>query len=116
MRKTVLGGLLASTMLSLGGCLTVGQDFPVELRWLEIGKTRRDEVDKRLGPPFRMGRDSGLFAYTYLYYRYSLVGKTMTKDLVVRFGPDLVVKDYSFASSFPEDKMTIDPENKPKAP
>lgn len=100
--------------ITFSGCLTVGQDFVTDTQWIQEGKTRRADVDKKFGPPFRMGYDGGLFTYTYVYYRYSLLGRTMTKDLVVRFTSEGTVRDYSFATSFPEEKKSMDPDNKPK--
>jgi hypothetical protein len=94
---------------SLAGCLTVGQEFSPDVRWIEKGKTRREEIDKRIGEPWRTGYDSGLYTYTYGFYRYSVFRPTRTRDLVVRFFQNGTVESYSFSSSFHEDKAAMQP-------
>ena len=89
------------------GCVTVGEEFPTDVKWIQVGKTKRAEVDSKIGVPFRKGYDSGLVAYTYLFYRYSVFKPARTRDLVVRFNNDSSVHSYSFSSSFEEDKRAI---------
>lgn len=100
---------LSSLFFALTGCLTVGQEFTPDVRWIQKGKTTREEVDKRIGAPWRTGYDTGLYTYTYGFYRYSVFRPTRTRDLVVRFSSDGSVDSYSFSSSFDEDKMLIKP-------
>lgn len=98
---------LALSLISLTGCLTIGEEFSSEVKWIAPQKTTKVEVQKNLGGPFRVGYDSGLLTYTYAYYRYSAFRAARTKDLTVRFNSDGTVQSYSFASSFDEDKQTI---------
>jgi hypothetical protein len=91
------------------GCLTVGQEFSPDVRWIEKGKTTRSEIDNRIGEPWRTGYDSGLYTYTYGFYRYSVFRPTRTRDLVVRFFQNGTVESYSFSSSFQEDKAAMQP-------
>ncbi len=91
------------------GCITVGQEFSPDVRWIEKGKTTREEIDKRVGQPWRTGYDSGLYTYTYGFYRYSVFRPTRTRDLVVRFFQNGTVESYSFSSSFREDMATMQP-------
>lgn len=100
-----LGSLLITT--ALPGCLTVGEEFPSEVTWITANKTTRAEVEKRMGPPFRAGYDTGLLTYTYAFYRYSVFRPTRTKDLTVRFKNDGTVDSYSFSSSFDEDRNAM---------
>ena len=99
-------GLVVSTC-ALQGCLTVGDEFTSEVTWIEKDKTSRQEVEGRIGQPFRVGYDTGLLTYTYAFYRYSVFRPTRTKDLTVRFNKNGTVNSYSFASSFDEDKGAI---------
>ena len=99
---------LAAPLLLLGGCLTVGNEFPSNVKWMEVGKTTRSQVKSQIGEPFRMGYDSGQLTYTYGFYRYSAFRPTRTKDLTVRFNENGTVASYSFASSFDEDKAAVE--------
>ena len=95
--------LLAAACL-LGGCLTVGNEFPVQsVPRLEIGETTREDVRKLFGDPWRTGVEDGMRTWTYGRYRYSLFGDAQTRDLVVRYDAKGVVASYSFNSTFPED-------------
>lgn len=98
---------LVFSLSSLTACLTVGEDFPSEVKWITAQKTNKADIQKRMGEPFRVGYDSGLLTYTYAFYRYSAFRPARTKDLTVRFNNDGTVQSYSFASSFDEDKQTI---------
>lgn len=106
-KRRVFAGLLLSILLLLSGCLTVGEEFPTSVRWIEIGKTQRQDIQTRIGEPFRTGYDSGRMTYTYAFYRYSLFRPARTKDLTIRFNNDGTVHSYTFASSFNEDKQNI---------
>jgi hypothetical protein len=101
---------LLSTLsaLSLQGCLTVGDEFPTNVKWIQIGTTKKADIRTRVGEPFRKGYDSGLLTYTYAFYRYSVFRPTRTKDLTIRFKEDGTVHSYTFASSFEEDKNQVD--------
>lgn len=105
--RTLSYSLLTSAALVTQGCLTVGDDFTSEITWIERDKTTRQEIESKVGQPFRVGYDTGLLTYTYGFYRYSVFRPTRTKDLTVRFNKDGTVNSYSFASSFDEDKNAI---------
>ncbi len=99
---------LTLPLLGATSCLTVGSEFPTSVKWIEIGKTTKNEIQTKVGAPFRKGYDSGMMTYTYAFYRYSLFRPARTKDLTVRFKDDGTVYSYTFASSFEEDKQAID--------
>ena len=103
--------LFASTLIfsgaTLSGCATVGSDFPSDVNWITRDKTKRDELEKRLGAPFQVGFDSGQLTWTWGFYRYSLFRPVRTKDLVVRFNSNGTVSSYSFSSSFDEDIQNL---------
>ncbi|MFE8071442.1 outer membrane protein assembly factor BamE [Marinobacteraceae bacterium S3BR75-40.1] len=87
----------ALLLLVVGGCATVGEDFPAErVTQLEIGSTTQADVRRLFGPPWRTGIEDGYQTWTYGRYYYSAFGESTSKDLVVRFGPDNRVKSYSF--------------------
>jgi outer membrane protein assembly factor BamE (lipoprotein component of BamABCDE complex) len=96
---------LAAFALWMGiGCISVGNDFPVEpVRQIEIGTTTRDDVQRMFGDPWRTGIEDGQRTWTYGTYRYSLFGDASTRDLVVRFDDEGAVSSYTFNSTRPED-------------
>lgn len=94
-------------LLLVSSCLTVGDEFASDVKWIEVGKTTRNDVERKFGPPFRVGYDSGLLTYTYAFYRYSVFKETRTKDLTIRFKNEGPVQSYTFASSFEEDRQQI---------
>ena len=93
--------LLVALCLPVSGCMpSVGRPFPVQqVRQIEIGSTTKAEIRKMFGDPWRTGVENGLRTYTYGEY-----GINNTRDLVIRFDDQDVVKSYSFSSSYPEDK------------
>lgn len=93
--------LLAALSLPFTGCMpSVGRPFPVEqVRQIEIGVTTKDEIRTMFGDPWRTGVEDGFRTYTYGEYSVK-----MSRDLVIRFDDQDVVKSYSFSSSYPEDE------------
>jgi hypothetical protein len=87
--------------LSLTGCMpSVGRPFPVEqVRQIEIGKTTKSDVRQMFGDPWRTGIEDGYRTYTYGEYSVN-----NSRDLVIRFDNQEIVKSYSFSSSFPLDE------------
>ena len=92
--------LIAALSLPFTGCMpAVGQPFPVhQVRQLEIGQTTQADVRRMFGAPWRTGLEDGFRTWTYGHYTMK-----NTRDLIIRFDEDNVVKSYSFSSSFPED-------------
>jgi len=97
---------IAALILLAGyGCLSVGRPFASDdLSWIIKNQTTKIDISARLGEPFRAGTDQGLLTWTYGYYRYSLINRTATKDLVVYFNPDDTVHSYTFSTSFPDER------------
>ena len=92
-------------LLVVYGCLSVGNRFDSEdLSWIIKNQTTQDDVYDELGEPFRVGSDSGKLTWTYGYYKYNLNGTSRTKDLTIYFNKDGTVDNFTFYTSFPEDK------------
>lgn len=104
-RAAVLTAAIGLVVVALGGCLSVGREFPVDpVRRIEMGETTRDDVREWFGEPWRTGVDDGRPTWTYGRYRYSLFGDARTRDLVVRFDDQGRVVSYTFNSTYPEDR------------
>ena len=100
--RTLIALVLFTTLsMSFSACTpTVGRPFPVnEVRQIEIGTTTKPQVRQIFGEPWRTGIEDGFRTWTYGEYHMK-----NTRDLVIRFDDQDVVKSYSFSSSFPEDK------------
>jgi outer membrane protein assembly factor BamE (lipoprotein component of BamABCDE complex) len=110
MRRRLHGLRVAASLIvamaPLAGCMTVGRDFPAQrVAKLEIGSTTREQVRDLFGQPWRMGVEDGQPTWTYGHYRYTLLGNTRTRDLVVRFDSRGVVSSYTFSSTDPKDEI-----------
>ena len=92
--------LLVALCLPFAGCMpTVGKAFPYyKVRDIEVEKTTMTEVRQMFGEPWRTGLENGQRTWTYGEY-----GVNISRDLVIRFDDQKVVKSYSFSSSDPED-------------
>ncbi len=104
LRKFFFTSSVLAVSLVSTSCLTVGSQFPSEVKWIKSNITTRTEIEKAFGPPFRVGYDSGLKTYSYGYYKYSAFSDSQTKDFTIRFNPNDTVNSYTFSSSFSEDK------------
>jgi len=93
--------LLVALSLPFAGCMpTVGRAFPVyKIRDIEVEKTSMAEVRQMFGDPWRTGLENGKRTWTYGEY-----GVNISRDLVIRFDDQNLVKSYSFSSSVPEDE------------
>jgi hypothetical protein len=85
------------------GCVTNGADFKSETAWIKPGQTKQADVKMVLGEPYSVGSSGGKATWTYGYYRYKLIGKSLQKELKLYWKPDGTVENYSFNSSFPDD-------------
>ncbi len=110
MQNVVSRGFFAgAVLLSLVqvGCVTRGQDFSSDISWIQKGKTTQTDVEKYLGSPASVGSSGGVATWTYGYYDYRLFGESKTKELKFYWAPDTKVQDFSFNSSFPEDRRRL---------
>jgi len=90
--------------LFLSACATVGRDFSASKVYdIQIGKTTLAEIEAMFGPPWRVGIEDGKPTWTYASYHYSAFNAARTKDLVVRFDENNIVRSYTFNTSNPAD-------------
>ena len=96
--------IITITMLFINGCASVGKPFSTEpVSEIVIGKTTQKNIKSVFGDPWRVGLENGKKTWTYGFYQYSLINKTQTKDLVVRFDDQGLVSSYTFNSTNPDD-------------
>ena len=104
--KRMLVGLVATVLVSVAvsSCATEGREFSSDLGWLKKNVSKQADVKMVLGEPHRVGDTDGTNTWTYGYYRYKLIGQSLTKELKIDWNADKTLQSYSFNSSFPEDK------------
>ena len=93
--------LISVLSLPVTACMpSFGRPFAVShVRKIEIGHTTMAEVRQLFGDPWRTGLEDGQRTWTYGEYSVNI-----TRDLVIRFNDQNVVKSYSFSSSVAEDE------------
>jgi outer membrane protein assembly factor BamE (lipoprotein component of BamABCDE complex) len=97
--------------LAVTGCVTEGKDFKSDVTWIKDGATKVDDVKMVLGEPHSVGNSGNKKTWTYGFYRYKLIGKSLQKELKFYWNPDGTVSSFSFNSSFPEDTGKAKPAN-----
>lgn len=104
-KKSILTFLcVCLSFLSMAGCVTRGAQFASDTAWIRVGSTTQDSVSKLLGTPHGVGSASGIPTWTYGYYKYGFIGTNAQKELKFYWNSNRTVKDFSFNSSFPEDR------------
>jgi hypothetical protein len=63
--------------------------------------TTQLDVKKMFGEPFKTGVQNGQPVWVYEDYRYSIVNENKSKDLIITFNSDGIVKSHQFISSIP---------------
>lgn len=92
-----LGSLVLLAGVLLSGCANVGKDFAaVRVGEIEIGKTTREDIRQKFGPPWRVGSEDGKQTWSYGRYQYRLFGENDSQDLVIRYNKDGTVASYTF--------------------
>jgi hypothetical protein len=96
-------GLVALGLLT--GCVSVkiGREFPSpDAHWIVNGRSDRWGLQRMLGEPYQVGFENGDPTWRWLYVE-RLGASAVSKDLIVRFSSDGLVRSYSFTSNFPDD-------------
>lgn len=96
--------LMLSFVLVLSNCVTRGEDFASETSWIKKNETTQVDVSLKLGRPFKVGNSNGIPTWTYGFYKHSIMGESLIKELKIYFDQDKKVTHYSFSSSFPQDR------------
>lgn len=100
--RALLCVLAALTVLS--GCVTRGENFNSNTSWIKVDQTSQVDVSVKLGRPYIVGNSSGVPTWTYGFYKHSLFGTSMIKELKFYFNKAKKVSRFTFSSSFPEDR------------
>ena len=99
--KNVLRFLMVALFCSLvmAGCGTVGKNFDTaKVKSIKNNATTKAEILDWFGLPYKEGTENGGVMWTYQFDKY-VAGKTESKDLVVLFDNNSVVKAYRYTSN-----------------
>jgi len=90
-------------VIFLASCYgTVGKNFDnSELKSIQNNVTSQEEIFEKLGAPFKKGIENGQVMWTYQFDQWNAVGPTRSKDLVILFDKENIVKAYRYTTSNP---------------
>ncbi len=94
-----LFSVLLLTLL-LAGCGSTGKNFPVlHIGNIQNGVTTQSQILDWFGLPYIEGMRNGDPMWTFQFDSWSAVGDDKSKELVLLFGQNNVVKAYRYASN-----------------
>ena len=96
--------LLALCMLPLVvGCGTVGKNFDSsKVKSIQNNVTTQIEILDWFGVPYKEGTENNHTMWTYQFDKYNVFTEAKSKDLVILFDENNIVKAYRFTSSIDE--------------
>lgn len=100
MRRALLS-LVAVVAFSLAvGCGSVGKNFDSgKVQNIKNHATTKNEILDWFGLPFKEGMENGSPMWTYQFDKYFVAGQAKSKDLVILFDNNNVVKAYRYTSN-----------------
>ena len=85
------------------GCGSVGKNFSSEkVQNIQNNVTTQSEVLDWFGVPFKEGIENTHIMWTYQFDKYNVFTEAKSKDLVILFDENNIVKAYRFTSSIDE--------------
>ena len=82
------------------GCGSAGKSFnSSKVESIVNGTTSKVDLKKMFGEPFKIGIQNGQPIWIYEDHHYSAIGNEKSKDLIIIFGPDGLVKSYQFMTT-----------------
>ena len=97
-----LGSLFAALFITLFlvGCGSTGKNFPVaHVNDIQNGITTQSQILDWFGIAFKEGVRNGNPMWTYQFDSYNSMGKDNSKELVIVFDKDNIVRAYRYASN-----------------
>ncbi len=96
--------IVAILFAALVGCSSVGKNFNTsKVRDIENNVTTQTHILDWFGVPYIEGVNNGDVMWTYQFDTYNSLGKEKSKDLVILFDTNNVVKAYRFSSNIKND-------------
>jgi len=92
--------IVVGIVLISNGCGTVGKSFNTsKVESIVNGITAQSDIKKMFGKPFKIGIQNGQPIWVYEDHHYSIIREETSKDLIIIFSPNGIVKSYQFMSS-----------------
>ena len=90
-------------VIFLASCYgTIGKNFDSsELKSIQNHVTSQEKIFEMLGAPFKKGIENGQVMWTYQFDQWKALGPTHSKDLVILFDKENIVKAYRYTTSNP---------------
>ena len=86
--------------LFLAGCGSAGKNFPaVHVDEIQNGVTTQSQILDWFGVAFKEGLRNGNPMWTYQFDAWSSFGKDKSKELIILFDKDNIVRAYRYASN-----------------
>ena len=103
MKKIQLNTAGFISLFFLAACYgTVGNNFDSsQIKSIQSNVTSQEEIFERFGAPFKKGVESDQAMWTYQFDKWNAVGPTHSKDLVILFDKENIVKAYRYTASNP---------------
>ncbi len=100
MRQALLFSMVLLIAVLAAGCSTVGKEFDSS----KVGNIKKDvttqsEIRQWFGLPFKEGRENGQINWTYQYDEYSPSGGGRSKELIILFDDEKIVRAYRYTSN-----------------
>ena len=87
----------------LAGCGTVGNNFnSSQVSSIQNNVTSQTEILDKFGSPYKEGMENGKVMWTYQFDQWNALSQTKSKDLVILFDENNIVRAYRYTTSEPE--------------
>lgn len=99
-----LAHLLAVLFVALTiGCGTVGKNFDSSrVKNIQNHKTTQSDILDWFGVPYKEGTENDHTMWTYQFDKWKAIGENESKDLVILFDDNNVVKAYRYTDTLAE--------------
>lgn len=99
----ILSIILSALMcFALAGCGTVGKQFDSSLAETIVnGQTTQSEILEKFGDPFKKGTQNGDLVWVYEFNEYRGSGNSISKNLIIVFDRNNIVKSRQTMSTQP---------------
>ncbi len=102
MKKILICLAMCISLMGLIGCGTVGKDFnETQVNQIVNGQTTREDILSMFGQPFKKGIYNGRPIWVYEYNYYHSLGDDTSKDLIITFDSNDVVKTHQLMANYP---------------
>ena len=102
--KHILTSLVALLLLTFAtGCGTVGKNFDSSrVKNIQNNQTNQSQILDWFGVPYKEGNENDHTMWTYQFDKWKAIGDNESKDLVILFDENNIVKAYRYTDTLSE--------------